>query len=63
MKHSFFTFLFKEYYRRILNYLKRVTLSFYTHMLGTTELVAISIETSKLDIKCFLEKNSLNSSV
>ena len=45
-----------RYAIRTFNYLKRITLSNPTHMMSIIDLVAISIETSRKDSGCFLEK-------
>ena len=44
------------YSRRTLNYPKRITLSDSTHMMSMVDLVAISVETLKIDSGCSLEK-------
>ena len=44
------------YSRRTLNYLKRISLSDLTHMMSMTDLVAISVETPKIESGCSLEK-------
>ena len=42
--------------RRISNYLERITLSDLTHMISMADLVAISVETPRIDSGCSLEK-------
>ena len=44
------------YLRRILNYKKRITLSDPTHMISMTYLVAINVETSRINDRCSLEE-------
>ena len=44
------------YLRRTLNYPEGITLSYPTHMMSTTDLVAIDLETLKIDSGCSLEK-------
>ena len=44
------------YLRRISNYPKRIVLSDPTHMMSLADPVAIGIETLRIDIGCFLEK-------
>ena len=46
--------------RRILNYLERITLFDLTHMMSMTDLVAISVETSRIYIRCSWRKSLLN---
>ena len=41
---------------RTLNYLERISLSDVTHMMSMADLVAISIETQRIDSGCSLEK-------
>ena len=44
------------YSRRILNYLKRRKLFDPTHMMSIVDPMAISVETTKIDNGCSLEK-------
>ena len=44
------------YLRGILNYLERITLSDPTHIMIMADLVAIGVETLRIDIKYSLEK-------
>ena len=44
------------YSRRISNYLERITLSNPTHMMNMAYLVAISVETLRIDSRCSMEK-------
>ena len=44
------------YSRRILNYPKRITLSYQNYMMSMTNLVAISVKTSMIDSGYSLEK-------
>ena len=44
------------YSRRTSNYPKRITLSDQTHMISMTDLVAIGVETLRIDSGCSLEK-------
>ena len=44
------------YLRRTSNYPKRITLSDLTHMMSMTDLVAIGVETPRIDSGCSLEK-------
>ena len=44
------------YSRRTLNYLERVALSNPTHMMSMVDLIAIGIETQRIDSGCSLEK-------
>ena len=44
------------YSKRILNYLKRITLSDPTQMTGMVDLVVIRVETLRIDSGCSLEK-------
>ena len=48
--------MFMRYSRGTLNYLERLTPSNLTHMMSMTDLVAISVETLKIDSGCSLEK-------
>ena len=43
-------------YLRTSNYLKRIALYNIMHMLSMVDHVAISVETLKIDIGCYLEK-------
>ena len=45
-----------RYSRRTSNYLERITLSDSTHMISMIDLVAIGVETLKIDNGCSLEK-------
>ena len=44
------------YSRRTSNYPERMTLSNPSHMMSTTDLIAISVETLRIDSGCSLEK-------
>ena len=44
------------YLRRRSNYPKRITLSDPTHMISMVDLVAIAVETLRIDSGCSLEK-------
>ena len=44
------------YLRGILNYHERIALSNLTHMMSMANLVAISVETLRIDSGCSLEK-------
>ena len=44
------------YSRRTSNYLERVALSDLTHIMSITDLVAIDVETPRIDSGCSLEK-------
>ena len=44
------------YLRRTSNYPERITLSNPTHMMSMIDLVAIGVETPRIDSGCFLEK-------
>ena len=44
------------YLRRTSNYLKRISLSDPTHMISMADLIAISVETLRIDSGCSLEK-------
>ena len=44
------------YSRRTSNYLKRIKLSSPTHMMSMTDLIAIDVETLRIDSECSLEK-------
>ena len=44
------------YLRRILNYLKRITLYDPTLMMSIVDLMAINMETLRIDSECSLEK-------
>ena len=50
-KHIFFKriFLFTGYSRRTSNYPERITLSDLTHMMSMVDLVAIGVETPRID--------------
>ena len=45
------------YSRKILNYLEGITLSNLNHMMSMVDLVAIDIETPKIDSGCSLDKD------
>ena len=51
----FLTFLFVGYLRRISNYPVRIILFDPTHMMSVADLVAISVETVRIDSGCSLE--------
>ena len=44
------------YSKRISNYPKRITLSNLTHMMNMADLIAIGVETLRIDSGCSLEK-------
>ena len=44
------------YSRRTSNYPERISLSDLTHMMSMVDLVAIGVETPKIDSGCSLEK-------
>ena len=44
------------YSRRTFNYPKRITLSAPTHMMSMADLVAIGVETLRINSGCSLEK-------
>ena len=44
------------YSRRTSNYPKRIALSDMTHMMSMADLVAIGVETPRIDSGCSLEK-------
>ena len=44
------------YLRRTSNYLERITLSNPTHMMSMADLIAIGVETLRIDSRCSLEK-------
>ena len=44
------------YSRRTSNYPERITLSDLTHMMSMADLVAIGVETPRIDSGCSLEK-------
>ena len=44
------------YSRRTSNYPERIVLSDLTHMMSMADLVAISVETPRIDSGCSLEK-------
>ena len=44
-----------KYSRKRSNYLERISLSFLTHMMTMVDLVAISVETQKVDSECSLD--------
>ena len=45
-----------RYSRRTSNYLERIALSNPTHMMSMVDLIAIGIETQRIDSGCSLEK-------
>ena len=45
-----------RYSRRILNYWKRIALSDLTHMMTTTDLIAIDVELPRVDSRFYVEK-------
>ena len=45
------------YSRRTSNYRKRITLSDLSHMMSMADLVAIGVETLRIDSGCSLEKD------
>ena len=44
------------YLRRTSNYPERITLSDLTHIMSMADLVAIGVETPRIDRGCYLEK-------
>ena len=52
----FYIFLFVRYSRRTSNYPERIILSDLTHMMSMADLMAISVETPRMDSRCSLEK-------
>ena len=52
----FSIFIFLEYLRRTSNYTKRITPSDWTHMRHMNDLVAIGIETPRIDSPFSLKK-------
>ena len=44
------------YSRRTSNYLERISLFYLTHMVSMVDLVAIGVETPRIDSGCCLEK-------
>ena len=44
------------YSRRTLNYSERIVLSNLTHMMSMTDLIAISVETVRIESGCSVEK-------
>ena len=48
--------MFVGYSRRTSNYSKRISLSDLTHMMSMADLIAIGVETLKIDSECSLEK-------
>ena len=44
------------YLRRTLNYLEKIALSNPTHMMSMIDLVAIGVETLRIDSGCSMEK-------
>ena len=49
-----------RYSRGISNYLERISLSDPTHMMSMIDLVAIDVETLRINSECPLEKEILN---
>ena len=45
-----------EKLRRTSNYLKRIAISNPTHMISMADLVAIDVETPRIDSRCSFEK-------
>ena len=45
-----------RYSRSTSNYPERISLSNLTHMMSRTDLIAISVETLRIDSGCYLEK-------
>ena len=45
-----------RYSRGTLNYLERITLSDLTQMMNMTDLIAIGVETLRINYECSLEK-------
>ena len=45
-----------RYLRGISNYLERITLSNPTHMMTMADLVAINVETLRIDSGCYYKK-------
>ena len=48
-----------RYLRRTLNYLERITLSDLAYIMSMTDLIAISVETPRIDSGYSLEKESI----
>ena len=48
--------MFVGYFKWILNYLEKITLSDLTHMMSMTDHVAIDVEVGRIDSGCSLEK-------
>ena len=48
--------MFVRYSRGTLNYPKRITLFDLTHMMSMADIVAIVVETLRIDNECSLEK-------
>ena len=46
-----------RYLRRTSNYLERISLFDLTHIISMTDLVAIGVETLRIDNECSLEKD------
>ena len=44
------------YWRRTSNYPERITLSNLTHMMSMADLIAIGVETLRIDSGCSLDK-------
>ena len=55
-KYMFQIFILVGYLRRTSNYLKIIALSNLTHVMSMPTLVAISVETLRIDSGCSLEK-------
>ena len=56
-QHMFEILVFMGYSRRKLNYHERITLSNLTYMMSMIDLVAVSLETLKIDSVCSFEKD------
>ena len=52
----FLTFYFVRYERKTSNYLKRKALSYSTHMMSKVDLVAINMETPRINNECYVKK-------
>ena len=48
--------MFVGYSRRTSNYSKRISLFDLTHMMSMANIIAIGVETLKIDSECSLEK-------
>ena len=53
-------FIFVGYSRRTSNYLKIIALSNLATMMSIVDIIAISVETRRINNECSLRKSSLN---